>query len=47
MNNENTASVVLSYIDPYGKIVSCVFDSVPVRALSQIKQVIYKSQYHD
>ena len=47
MNNENSASVVLSYIDPYGKIVSCVFDSVPVRALPQIKQLIYKSQYHD
>ena len=47
MNNENSASVVLSYIDPYRKIVSCVFDSVLVRALSQIKQVIYKSQYHD
>lgn len=47
MNDENCASVVLSYIDPYGKIVSCVFDSVPVRALPQIKQVIYKSQYYD
>lgn len=47
MNNENTATVILQYIDPYGKIVSCLFDSVPVRALCQIKQVIYKSQYHD
>ena len=47
MNNENSASVVLSYIDPYGQIRTSVFDSIPVRLLPQIKQLIFKSQLHD
>ena len=47
MNNENTATVILQYIDPYGQICTSVFDSISVRFLPQIKQIIYKSQFHD
>lgn len=47
MNNENSATVILQYIDPYGQICTSVFDSIPVRVLPQIKQIIYKTQFHD
>lgn len=47
MNNENTATVILQYIDPYGQICTCVFDTLPVRVLPQIKQIIYKTQFYD
>ena len=47
MNNENTATVILQYIDPYGQICTSVFDSISVRVLPQIKQTIYKFQFHD
>ena len=47
MPNENSATVILQYIDPYGQICTSVFDSISVRVLPQIKQFIYKSQFHD
>lgn len=47
MNNENSATVILQYIDPYGQICTSVFDSISVRVLPQIKQIIYKTQFHD
>lgn len=47
MSNENTAIVILQYIDPYGQICTSVFDSISVRVLPQIRQVIYKTQFHD
>ena len=47
MPNENTATVILQYIDPYGQICTSVLDSIPVRVLPQIKQIIYKTQFHD
>lgn len=47
MNNENSATVILQYIDPYSQICTSVFDSLSVRVLPQIKQIIYKTQFHD
>lgn len=47
MSNENSATVILQYIDPYGQICTSVFDSLSVRVLPQIKQIIYKSQFND
>lgn len=37
-----TASITLSYVDPYGKIVTCVFDSISPVTLSEVKRLILR-----
>lgn len=37
-----TGSITLSYVDPYGKIVTCVFDSVSPVTLSEVKRLIIR-----
>lgn len=44
MTNENSATVILQYIDPYGKIVTCVFDSISPITLSEVKKLILRSK---
>lgn len=39
-----TASITLSYVDPYGKIVTCVFDSISPVTLSEVKRLILRSK---
>lgn len=37
-----TACITLSYVDPYGKIVTCVFDSLSPVVLSEVKRLIIR-----
>ena len=39
-----TACITLSYVDPYGKIVTCVFDSISPVTLSEVKRLILRSK---
>lgn len=39
-----TACITLSYVDPYGKIVTCVFDSLSPVTLSEVKRLILRSK---
>lgn len=40
----DTACITLSYVDPYGKIVTCVFDSISPITLSEVKRLILRSK---
>lgn len=40
----DTACITLSYVDPYGKIVTCVFDSLSPITLSEVKRLILRSK---
>lgn len=37
-----TGSITLSYVDPYGKIVTCVFDSISPATLCEVKRLILR-----
>ena len=39
-----TGCITLSYVDPYGKIVTCVFDSISPITLSEVKRLILRSK---
>lgn len=39
-----TCCITLSYVDPYGKIVTCVFDSISPITLSEVKRLILRSK---
>lgn len=39
-----TGSITLSYVDPYGKIVTCVFDSISPITLSEVKRLILRTK---
>ena len=39
-----TGCITLSYVDPYGKIVTCVFDSITPITLSEVKRLVLRSK---